>query len=113
MVMKPQREHRGGAVELPSALSGGRRQLSRFAGLVLLCRPDWSASVACHVAHILIEQKVREFREVGSLADYLNYLDTQLLRYTEACMGVPLRVESCELEVLGWSGYWQQYRKMS
>lgn len=111
--MKQQMDESAGAGEHPSALSGGRSQLSRFAGLVQVCRPDWSTRVACHVAQILIEEEVRAFREVGSLADYLSYLDTQLLRHTEGCAGVPLLADSCELEVQGWSVYWQQYRKMA
>ena len=88
-------------------------QHSRMAGLIQVCRPDWSANMACHSARVLITQGIREYREVSHLSDYIVYLGTQLAEHANTLENAQELSMSCELEVRGWAEYWQRFCQMS
>lgn len=108
--MKPEVEAIVASWQKSRAVSAGNSHTSRLAGMIQVCRPSWSAGVTCHAARTLLNEGVREFRAVDTLAGYLSYLETELLRYTESSPDAPLLGDACELEVKGWFVYWKLYR---
>ena len=97
----------------PPVISSELVQYSRLAGLIQVCRPHWSARIACRSAKRLVDEGVTEFREVGMLSDYMVYLDTQLARHVKAPLleseAEPGQEAACSLEVRGWAEYWQRF----
>ena len=87
-------------------------QHSRMAGIIQVCRPDWSANMACYSAQVLITKGVREYREVGHLRDYMVYLGLQLAEHANTLESAQELSLSCELEVRGWAEYWQRFCRM-
>jgi hypothetical protein len=110
VMMKPQVEELVASWQKSRDVNNGQNHISRLAGMIQVCRPAWSTGVTCHAARMLLEEGVREFREVDSLSAYLRYLESVLLRYSEKFREEVVAGDACELEVKGWFVYWKLYR---
>ncbi len=102
------RNETSGAVTLLA--SRQLRETGRFAGLIQVCRPNWSAGISCQVALTLMDAGVKAFREVDFLPDYLAYLESCISRLDHINYDAELPMMICEIEVRGWADYWQSYR---
>lgn len=94
------------SVWIPQQHGFNAPHLHRLAGMVQLCRPNWSVTSACRAAQQLIGIGIAEFRGTGSLADYLVYLELLLARYARPMYGESQSKMDCEREVKAWAEHW-------
>ena len=85
----------------------------QLAGMIQICRPDWSAKDAWYAARLLSEQGLVEFSGKGAITDYLAYLDTRLTGFAHQHFAEQESRIASQSEVQCWAERWQHYRKMS
>ncbi len=96
-------------------LQTGRRltRSGRLAGMIQVCRPDWSAETAWYAAQLLNEEGVTRQHAAASLTDYLAYLDSRLTRFAQHHFAEQEITVANELELQRWASRWQHYRDMA
>jgi hypothetical protein len=91
----------------------GLTRAGRLAGMIQVCRPNWSTDAAWYAAQILGECGVEAYRGRGSLTDYLAYLDAELTGFAHDHFAEQIVSIASEQQLRRWAERWQQCRHMT
>lgn len=91
----------------------GLTRAGRLAGMIQVCRPNWSTDAAWYAAQLLSEGGVEAYRGRGALTDYLAYLDAELTVFARDHFADQILSVASEQQLQRWAERWQQCRKMA
>ena len=91
----------------------GLTRAGRLAGMVQVCRPNWSTDAAWYAAQLLSERGVEAHNGRGSLTDYLAYLDAELTAFARDHFSDEMVSVANEQQLSRWAERWQQCRHMA
>ena len=91
----------------------GLTRAGRLAGMVQVCRPNWSTDAAWYAAQLLSERGVEAYRGRGALTDYLAYLDTELTAFARDHFAEQIVSVASEQQLHRWAERWQQCRQLA